>query len=164
MIKALRVDERLIHGQIAMSWSKELKLTGLVVANNEAATNDVQKMTLKMAAPSGVKAIVDTISGAIKLLSDPRSEKMNLMVLVSTVKDAVEIAKAFPSQIELVNIGNAGKMNHSNQETTVLSKEVMLSKEEISSLKELINIYPKTFFQGTPVMEKKLASKILENL
>ncbi|HAQ1244562.1 TPA: PTS sugar transporter subunit IIB, partial [Enterococcus faecium] len=52
MIKAVRIDERLIHGQVAMTWTKSLNLTGLVVASDEAATNDIQKMTLKMAAPS----------------------------------------------------------------------------------------------------------------
>ena len=37
MIVCLRVDERLIHGQVAMTWTKELKLNGLVVASDEAA-------------------------------------------------------------------------------------------------------------------------------
>ena len=39
MIVCLRVDERLIHGQVAMTWTKELKLNGLVVASDEAASN-----------------------------------------------------------------------------------------------------------------------------
>ena len=51
MIVCLRVDERLIHGQVAMTWTKELKLNGLVVASDEAASNEIQKMTLKMAVP-----------------------------------------------------------------------------------------------------------------
>ena len=46
MIVCLRVDERLIHGQVAMTWTKELKLNGLVVASDEAASNEIQKMTL----------------------------------------------------------------------------------------------------------------------
>ena len=55
MIVCLRVDERLIHGQVAMTWTKELKLNGLVVASDEAASNELQKMTLKMAVPEGIK-------------------------------------------------------------------------------------------------------------
>ena len=46
---ALRVDERLIHGQIAMAWCRALQVQGILVANDEAATNEVQKMALKMA-------------------------------------------------------------------------------------------------------------------
>ena len=58
MIVCLRVDERLIHGQVAMTWTKELKLNGLVVASDEAASNELQKMTLKMAVPEGIKCII----------------------------------------------------------------------------------------------------------
>lgn len=92
MIKAVRIDERLIHGQVAMTWTKSLNLTGLVVASDEAATNDIQKMTLKMAAPSNVKVIIKTVDDAIHLLKDPRAKDMRLMVLVPNVKDAVKVA------------------------------------------------------------------------
>ena len=37
-----------------MTWTKELKLNGLVVASDEAASNEIQKMTLKMAIARGI--------------------------------------------------------------------------------------------------------------
>ena len=80
MITALRVDERLIHGQISMSWSKALKLQGIVVANDKAASDDMQKMMLKMAAPSDIKTIISSVDNAIKLLNDERSHNMRLLV------------------------------------------------------------------------------------
>ncbi|AJO21248.1 PTS sugar transporter subunit IIB [Weizmannia coagulans] len=95
MIVALRVDERLIHGQVAMTWTKALKLDGLVVANDEAANNEIQKMSLKMAVPQEIKCIIKTVESAIQLLNDPRAQKMRLMVLVTTVKDAVTICERF---------------------------------------------------------------------
>ena len=42
MIKMLRIDDRLIHGQIAVVWSKELGVDRIVVANDKVAVNDVQ--------------------------------------------------------------------------------------------------------------------------
>lgn len=164
MIKAVRIDERLIHGQVAMTWTKALNLTGIVVANDEAAVNDVQKMTLKMAAPSNVKTIIKNVDGAIHLLQDARSSEMRLLVLVSTVKDAVKLAKAFPTEIELMNVGNTGKMTPPSPDKKLLTKEVMLTSDEITSLKELIELYPVTSFQATPAMEQRLAKNILKNL
>ena len=38
------------------------------------------------------------------------------------------------------------------------------TKEELEALKELVELYPDTFFQGTPSMEKKLATNVLKNL
>ena len=159
MIVCLRVDERLIHGQVAMTWTKELKLNGLVVASDEAASNEIQKMTLKMAVPEGIKCIIKSVEDVTTILDDPRSESMRLMVLVPTVKDAVTLCKRYKN-IEMVNIGNAGKMT--SGEKKILSKEVMLTADELEALKELTELYPDTFFQGTPAMEKKMASAILK--
>ncbi|HAQ6392734.1 PTS sugar transporter subunit IIB [Enterococcus faecium] len=163
MIKAVRIDERLIHGQVAMTWTKSLNLTGLVVASDEAATNDIQKMTLKMAAPSNVKVIIKTVDDAIHLLKDPRAKDMRLMVLVPNVKDAVKVAKAFPTEIELMNVGNAGKMTPPSEDKKTVSKEVMLTTSEIQDLKELVELYPDTVFQPTPAMEKRSAISILSD-
>ncbi|EOH97779.1 PTS sugar transporter subunit IIB [Enterococcus pallens] len=163
MITAVRVDERLIHGQVAMTWTKTLNLDGLVVASDEAAENDIQKMTLKMAAPADVRTIIKSVDGAIQLLQNPRSQEMRLMVLVPTVKDAVRVAKAFPNQIEFMNVGNAGKMTPPSPDKKLLTKEVMLTPDEITALGELIELYPETVFQATPVMEKRLAKDVLAN-
>lgn len=163
MITAVRVDERLIHGQVAMTWTKTLNLDGLVVASDEAAENEIQKMTLKMAAPADIRTIIKSVDGAIQLLQNPRSQEMRLMVLVPTVRDAVRVAKAFPQQIELMNVGNAGKMTPPSPDKKLLTKEVMLTPDEIAALKELIELYPETVFQGTPAMEKRLAKDVLAN-
>ena len=103
MIVCLRVDERLIHGQVAMTWTKELKLNGLVVASDEAASNELQKMTLKMAVPEGIKCIIKSVEDVTTILDDPRSESMSIIVLVQIVKDAVSLCKRYKN-IELVNI------------------------------------------------------------
>ena len=44
MIAQLRVDDRLIHGQVALVWTKELDTPGIVVANDNAANNEMVQM------------------------------------------------------------------------------------------------------------------------
>lgn len=53
MIVQLRVDDRLVHGQVTLMWGKELSTKGILVANDAAAQNETQSSTLKMACPSG---------------------------------------------------------------------------------------------------------------
>ncbi|GEL15860.1 PTS sugar transporter subunit IIB [Pediococcus cellicola] len=161
MIKALRIDERLIHGQIAMVWSRELDIDGIVVANNETAENKTQQMALKMAAPSKLKVIVKTITGAANLLNDPRAANMKLLVLVRTVADAVELAKQIP-HIDYVNVGNVGKSVEERR--TTLTQFVMLTDSELSALKELSQLYPDTALQNLPSDKKELASGFVEKL
>ena len=73
MIIQIRVDDRLIHGQIAVVWSKQFNTTHMVVANDKAAANEVQQMALKMATPSGIKVLIRSVDDAIKIFNNPSS-------------------------------------------------------------------------------------------
>lgn len=159
MIKTLRVDERLIHGQIAMVWSRELNIDGIVVANDETAGNETQQMALKMAVPSGIKVIIKTLQGAIDLQQDPRAEKMKLLVLVKTVNDAVVLADKLPN-IAYVNIGNVGKAVIGEKKT--LTQFVMLTPAELTSLATLVELYPETALQNLPSDKKELAKDFIK--
>lgn len=161
MIAALRVDERLIHGQIAMTWSKELKIKGIVVANDDAAANDMQKMALKMAVPSGIKVLIKPVAEAIHVLNDPRAAQMRLLVLVRTVRDALAIREKV-TDIDYVNIGNVGKSVNGNK--TELSSFVLLTDSELEDLKKLVDIEPKTALQVVPSADRKLAKNLLAQL
>ena len=55
MIVLTRVDYRLIHGQVAMTWTRTVGADCILVANDAVAASDVQKAALRMARPSGVK-------------------------------------------------------------------------------------------------------------
>ena len=157
-IDALRVDERLIHGQIAMVWSRALNLDGIVVANDEAAGNELQQKALKMAVPNGIKVIIKTMDGAIRLLKDKRAANMHLLVLVRTVGDALILSQQLDN-IQYVNIGNVGKSVNGEKKT--LTKFVMLTDEELGNLKALVNVYPETALQNLPSVTKELASRYL---
>lgn len=159
MIKALRVDERLVHGQITMLWTKELGINGIVVGNDAVSKDEPQKQILKMAVPDGIKIIIKSVNEIIRLLNDPRTKKMKLLVIVSTVRDAVKVAQKIP-HVEYMNIGNVGRMS-GHTDLKQVAKTVMLTPNEIESLKELIKMYPQTAIQSTPYENKELASKLI---
>lgn len=161
MIKIMRVDERLIHGQIAMVWSKEMSVDGIVVANDATASDETQQMALKMAVPSGIKVIIKTVDSAIELLNDPRAQNMKLFVLVRTVGDAEKLAEKV-SDIQYVNLGNVGKA--STDPKTTLTQFVMLTKPEIESLKKLVEIYPETALQNLPTDKKEKATDFIKKM
>ena len=154
----IRVDERLIHGQIAMVWSRELKLNGILVANDEASKNETQQMALKMAVPSGIKVLIRSVDDVAEILKDPRVQKKRLLVLVRTVKDALRLAEKIP-HIEYINIGNVGKSIEGEKE--VLSQFVMLTQTEMEALKDLVAIYPEAALQNLPSDKKVLASEFI---
>ena len=69
MIKLLRVDDRLIHGQVATTWTKTLQADSIIVANDEVISNELQIIALKLAVPAGMKVAIRSVSEAIGLLA-----------------------------------------------------------------------------------------------
>ena len=86
---------------------------------------------------------------------------MRNLVLVKTVKNALEVYKAVPG-IEYVNIGNAGRFTSGDgTERTIISRSVSLTPDEVEALKELAALAPDTALQMVPSDEKKLVSEVL---
>ena len=95
MIVQLRIDERLIHGQITTAWSRFLDVSRIVVANDRLSKDELTTQTLLMSAPAGKKVAVRSIENTITLLSDPRIDTVRVLVIVDNPKDAVTLVKAY---------------------------------------------------------------------
>jgi len=115
MIKQLRIDERLIHGQITTQWSRYLDVSTLIVANDVVAADKLTTQALLMTAPAGKKVFVKTVEETIKLLSDPRATSMSILLIVDNPKDAVELVQAL--NIKVVNVANYRKKVSGNKVT-----------------------------------------------
>lgn len=140
MITQIRVDDRLIHGQVAVVWTKELNAPLLVVANDEAAKNEVMQMTLKMAVPNGMKLLIRSVDDAINIFNDPRGADKRIFVIVNSVSDANKIAQNVKN-IETVNVANAGRFDKSDPSTKkMIFPSVQLNPNELAAAKELAKL------------------------
>lgn len=163
-ITALRVDDRLIHGQVAMTWTKQLAVQGIVVANDEAANDNTQKMALKMAVPGGIKSLIKPVDEAIRILNNPKASKMRILVLTRTVKDALKVRQNV-GEIGFLNVGNTGRFDGIDvSEKLVLTPTIMLTDSEQQALKDLVALDPKTCMQQVPNDEQKLVKDVLDKL
>ena len=104
MIKLLRVDHRLLHGQVAFSWTGYLGANCILIANDEAVVDDLKKTTLRLAKPTGCKLVIKSIEDSIKAINAGKTDKYNLFIVVDKVADAYRLAKAV-DRIDTVNIG-----------------------------------------------------------
>ncbi|KAA5806021.1 PTS system mannose/fructose/N-acetylgalactosamine-transporter subunit IIB [Thermoanaerobacterium thermosaccharolyticum] len=162
MIKMLRIDERLIHGQVAVAWSKVLKITHIVLINDNVVKNEIQKMTLKMAVPDGVKLAIKSVKEGIELLHDPRTQIMQIMVVVSNPYDALAVAQNVEG-IELINVGNYGLFpSKSKKPKRDLVTCVRVDEDEISVLKKISELGIPFEAQLTPDSSKKDMIKLLK--
>ncbi|SEH43618.1 MULTISPECIES: PTS system mannose/fructose/N-acetylgalactosamine-transporter subunit IIB [Atopobiaceae] len=148
MIKQLRVDDRLIHGQVALMWSKALGTKGIVVANDKAATSGMVSATLKMACPSSQRLLIKSVDDAIRIAIDPRGKDMPIFMLVDCVADALAVVRACPGVIGEVNVANVGRFV-AGEKTSVLTS-VELTEAEVAAARELCDCGVPVFHQVTP--------------
>ncbi|NWO01249.1 PTS mannose/fructose/sorbose transporter subunit IIAB [Tetragenococcus halophilus] len=146
-IPALRVDERLVHGQIVMMWSKALSLEGIIVANDEVANDLTQQSSLKLAVPSNIKIVIRTLEGARKLLKDSRIANMNVLVLTKTIADAAVVTEGFES-VDFLNIGNVGKATEGKKEKW--TNTVFVTDKEVEAAKQLAQQFSEIKVQNVP--------------
>ncbi|MEE0108428.1 MAG: PTS sugar transporter subunit IIB [Merdibacter sp.] len=161
MIIQIRVDDRLIHGQIAVVWSKQFNTTHMVVANDKAAANEVQQMALKMATPSGIKVLIRSVDDAIKIFNNPKSEKVKMFVLTNSVRDALKIA--LNCDVQSINVANVGRFDSSDKKFK-LNSDVVCNPEELEALKEVSNLNIETIHWVIPTNPKITIKKLLENV
>ena len=146
MIAQLRLDERLIHGQIVTNWSRALDVNMIVVANDAVAADKMRQQALLMTAPAGKKVNIRSLDATIKALQDPRAASVRMLVIVNTPADALKLTEAL--QIKDVNIAN---YTHKEREgITSLTSYVYVNDEEIAILKKLCEVGENVFSQMIP--------------
>ena len=111
-----------------------------MVANDEAAKNEVMQMTLKMAVPNGMKLLIRSVDDAINIFNDPRGADKRIFVIVNSVSDANKIAQNVEN-IETVNVANAGRFDKSDPSTKkMIFPSVQLNPNELAAAKELAKL------------------------
>ena len=149
MITMARVDDRLIHGQVAVKWSKELNISRIIVASDSIAKNAVQVAALKGAAPAGVKAAILSIEKAAAILSDPRSTDMRILVVSNEPQSLVSLFKLI-NERPVLNIANYGRINGPIGTKDKISDSVYLTEDDKAALREAADMGIEVMHQPLP--------------
>lgn len=130
----IRIDDRLIHGQVATMWTNNLGATRIMVINDEVANNDLQKLVLRMAAPSNVSTSIITRETALKNISSGKYEGQKVFIVVKSPLDLLYLVKN-GLDIKKINVGNMS----SKKNTEVVRPSISVTAEEKEAFKELID-------------------------
>ena len=156
MIKLLRVDHRLLHGQVAFSWTQELGVDCILIANDDVPNNEIRKTAMKLAKPQGVKLVIKNISDSIKALKSGVTDKYKLFIVVESVADAYSLATAYP-QINHINLGGTKPADGTKQ----ISKAINVTNEDESKLKELVHQGCEIEIRQVPNDKKELYKEMM---
>ena len=132
MVKLVRVDHRLLHGQVVFIWTASIGLDCILIANDAVANDPIQKGILKLSQPTGVKLVFKSVKDSIEALNSGVTDKYNLMIITSSIDDGYELASK-AEQIHSLNLGNVKLRENTHN----LSKLVHVTDEEERKLKTL---------------------------
>lgn len=103
-VTLLRVDDRLIHGQVVEGWVPYLKVDLVVVVSDAAAADEIQTALMKMALPAAVGLLVLPVAEAADTLRAPQLGARSALVLVPGPAEALALVEK-GLVVDRINVG-----------------------------------------------------------
>jgi N-acetylgalactosamine PTS system EIIB component len=133
VIALVRVDNRLLHGQILEAWIPRLGVAEVVVADDDAAVSDLARAAMTLCVPPDLPVRVLSVKDVpwAELASAPQ----RVLVLVRDVATlgAARAAGLSPAFAPRVNVGNV----HFGPGRRAVTPSVFLAARELATLREL---------------------------
>lgn len=149
-ITNVRIDERLIHGQVAAMWTGALKISRIIVVDNEIVKNDFRKRMLKMACPNGVKLSILDAATATTNINNRKYEGDRIFLIVSGPETLVDMVNN-GFELKEVNVANMS----GGSDTKQIKKTVCITVEDEKNFRDLSERGIYFYTQMIPSAEKE---------
>lgn len=133
MIRGLRVDHRLLHGQVAVSWFNTTGANTILIANDDVANDESRKTIMRIAKPSNAKLVMKDLDYCIEAINKGLTDKYEMLVVVESISDAYTLIKR-TEVFKSLNLGGT----RPTSETKSISKTINVTEEEVDLLNELV--------------------------
>lgn len=131
-IIAIRIDGRLIHGQVANLWTTKLDISRIMVVDDEVSENKIEKSGLKLATPSGVKLSVLSIEKAAVNILAGKYDSQRLLIIAKKPDRLLKLVE-LGVPIKEINIGNMSQSEHSK----AVTKSINVLENDVEDFKRL---------------------------
>ncbi|PIJ51426.1 PTS mannose transporter subunit IIAB [Erwinia sp. OLTSP20] len=127
-----RIDDRLIHGQVATRWTKETNVSRIIVVSDEVAKDNVRKTLLTQVAPPGVTAHVVDVDKMVRVWNNPKYARDRVMLLFTNPSDVLRLVEN-GVDIKSVNVGGMAF----RQGKTQVNNAVSVDEKDIEAFRKL---------------------------
>lgn len=139
-----RIDNRLIHGQVGVTWVNHLGANLVVVANDKVANDEIQQNLMDMVLPDVISARYFSLQKTINVIhkAGPRQK---IFLVVKDVHDALAL-KEGGVPIDQINVGNM----HYEEGKKQISSTVSVDERDIAAFKRLHELGVKLDLRRVP--------------
>ncbi|EFM95576.1 mannose/fructose/sorbose PTS transporter subunit IIA [Actinobacillus pleuropneumoniae] len=134
-ISLMRIDSRLIHGQVMTSWAKTVKCEAIFAISDEVANDDIRRELLLQIVPEHLKGYVITVDKAIKVWHNPKYAGKNIIWLVTNPSDIVRLIEG---GVNIKNV-NVGGMTF-REGDKLISQAVAINQTDLAAFYKLLEL------------------------
>lgn len=145
-----RVDSRLIHGQVAVAWVKNVNAKKIMVIDDETSNDEMQRMLLELATPSGVSTAIYNLKEGAEALKTEDTTQQNTMVILKN-PDAILFLIENGVILDSVNIGGMYFEEGKNK----IEKALFVSEHDLEVFRALKEKGVKLYYQVAPMNKKQ---------
>ncbi|MCL4504424.1 MAG: PTS sugar transporter subunit IIB [Chloroflexi bacterium] len=149
MISLIRIDDRLIHGQVMAVWTRTLSVNHILVADDAVVADSFSRQIMQLAMPPAVKLTIADIRDAAALLPSIETDASRTLVLIKTVASAVQLHAGYP--FRALNVGGIGM----TPGRKALWRSIAASPAEMHLLEQLRQKGVDIYLQMIPSDEKR---------
>jgi mannose/fructose/N-acetylgalactosamine-specific phosphotransferase system component IIB len=128
----IRIDDRLIHGQVVVGWGQPCELGFLVLVDDAVADSDWEQELYRMGVPPEMDVFFDSVESAARRLADYRADRRTGMLLAAEI-ETVQRLVALAPDIRAVTIGGI----HHREGRKARLRYVFLTPQEEQQLRDL---------------------------
>lgn len=153
----IRIDDRLIHGQVIVGWAKNLNLKKIIVANNALLEDKMKVQMMQLAVPSNIEVEFLTLETAVESFKKNSWSDTDSIMLLESPADAYKLVSEGCS-ITKINVG--GLHVHGNRKQ--ITQNLALDDEDKYYLKKLNQLNIILEGRSLPSDEEYEVDKIIE--
>jgi mannose/fructose/N-acetylgalactosamine-specific phosphotransferase system component IIB len=144
-IVLVRVDDRLVHGQILEGWIPSTRAQELLVANDAAASDETLRMIMESATPDSVRLVIESVDRIAELLVTELDSTVRRIIIMDNPMDALRLKRAGVPFTRL-NLGNLRTGNG----RVCLSRSVIVGDDSMRALREIVDEGVQVYIQSVP--------------
>jgi PTS system mannose-specific IIB component len=144
-IKLVRVDDRLIHGQVMAVWLRAVAADHIVIVDDKTAKDEFLSEVLSLSAPEGTPVEVLTLADAVPRLEELAGSTAGSFVLLRSPVTALQLRQAGVT-FKVLNLGGLGAGPGRHQ----LYKNISASDDEVAAMRALESLGARVEIQIVP--------------
>ena len=148
MIKLVRLDYRLLHGQVVFAWTGHIGAQRIIVVDDEAANDEMKKAALMLSKPAGVRVNIFTVDKTIAKMPKVEQLDENIMMIFGNTASLLRFCQAYP-KIREINYGAVANKPGSR----AVDQSVFLTDAEQADTQKLLDMGIKIYSQQTPTFK-----------